>query len=290
MRIYLHINYFEQGYGLERALKEAGELGATGVEFRRVPLGSHSGAKNDYLDTLARALERHPVSEISFGAPGPNLTHAEPERRQAELESACSFYAEAARRFPVRVINLLLGELINPDKVVPLARFSRQGSSLATPEHRQWAVDGCRALAEVAKVYGFRFALETHGIYLHDTVEAACTLIERADRPKEIGVLWDRGNELLFDEFPTAQESLTRCRASLAYVHLKNILINPSGGYRICGLSEGEVDVRQQIKLLLASGYDGAICLESPRAGDRLGFLREDFRYLLDILREEGVA
>ncbi len=287
MRVYLHINYFEQGYDFEKTLKEAGELGATGVEFRRVPLGSHSGAKDDYLNTLARAWERYPLTEVSFGAPGPNLTHAEPERRQAEIESACSFYTEAARRFPVRTMNLLLGELINPDKAVPLTHFSRQGSSLATPEHWQWALDGCKVLARIAQEHGFRFALETHGIYLHDTVEAACTLVERVDRPEEIGVLWDRGNELLFDEFPSMQESLKRCRTSLAYVHLKNLLINPSGGYRICGLSEGQVDVRQQIRLLLASGYDGAVCLESPRAGDRLGFLREDFRYLQDILREE---
>ncbi len=290
MKIYLHINYFEQGYDLVTALKRARELGVAGVEFRRVPVGSHKKDETRYLDILAEAWDRHPIPEISFGAPGPNLTFSDAGRREAELESARSFYIEAAKRFPVKVINLLLGELINPDKSVPLSRFSQQGSILATSEQWQWAVEGCRVLVETAKSCHIRFALETHGIYLHDTVESACKLVKQVDRPGEMGVLWDRANEFLFDEMPDMAASLEMCRPCLFDVHLKNILRYPSGGYRICGLSEGEIDIRQQIRLLRESRYDGPLCMESPRPGDRLGFLREDFQYLIEILREAETA
>lgn len=286
MKVYLHINYFEQGYDLETALQQASDLGVAGVEFRRIPLGSHQKEEDRYLDVLEKAWERWPIPEISFGAPGPNLMVSEASQREAEWESAAAFYREAARRFPVKVINLLLGELINPDKSIPLTRFSQQGAILASDEQADWAVEGCRALAEVGKACGLRFGLETHGIYLHDTVEAACRLAERVDRAEQIGVLWDRANEYLFDDIPELAASHERCRSRLFSVHLKNLLRYPGGGYRICNLSEGEIDLRRQLRLLRDGGYAGPICLECPRPGDRLEFLKEDFLYLESVLSE----
>ncbi len=284
MRIYLHINYFETDTDLPTALVETRALGATGLEFRRVPNGLHRGGDGDYLDQISRAWDRNPVSEVSFGAPGPNLMLADRGRREAELEAVCAFYARAVKRFPVKVINLLLGELINPDESIPLTRFSRQGSSLATAEQWEWAVEGCRVLAALAGDYHFQFGLETHGIYLHDTVAVARRLVERVDRRGQIGITWDHANEYLFDETPDMEVSLETCLDRLFYVHLKNLFTYAGGGYRICGLSEGRIDVRQQCKLLASAGFDGPVAIESPRQGDRLHFLQQDFAYLEELL------
>ena len=40
------------------------------------------------------------------------------------------------------------------------------------------------------------------------------------------------------------------------------------------------------MRLLLAAGYDGPLCIEAPRAGDREWFARQDLAYLKAVLRD----
>lgn len=289
MKLYLHINYFERTESLERAFAIAREIGADGLELRRIPVPFHAPAGEAYLGHLARLWEKYPVEAIAFGAPGPNLAHPDRSRREKELEAACAFYEEAARRLPVKVINLLLGEMINPDPAIPHTRFSKQGSALATPEHWEWATEGGRVLAALGQREGIPFAVETHGIYLHDSVEAAARLVEAVAAPGHFGILWDHSNEYLFDTPPSMDASFTRCRPALLYVHLKNLFTYPDGGYRISSLSEGRIDIRRQLQLLNASRFDGPIAIESPREGDRIRFLREDMAYLMELVSDLGL-
>ena len=50
------------------------------------------------------------------------------------------------------------------------------------------------------------------------------------------------------------------------------------------GLADGEINHRHYVKLLMASGYDGPICIEGPRPGDREWFAQRDLAYLESVI------
>lgn len=278
----LHINYFEQGQSTERACKLARELGADGIEFRRKP-SNWKGTDLEYLDEVSRALDAHPLDYVSFGAPGINLMSCDRDERERELEAAEAFYRKAASRFPLKVVNTFAGNLMNKSKAVPYLEYWHHGSAIASEEQWQNAIEGFKRMGKVAEELGFRFAFETHGVYLHDTLEATMRLVEGVDS-EHVGMLWDHANMMLFPECPGFDEVLSRAKSKLYHVHLKNLLVPPSRFLAVCGLADGVINIRQQVAKLLEAGYDGPICIESPREGDREWFAREDMAYLRDVL------
>lgn len=282
--ILFHINYFEQGQSLERAFALARALGADGLELRaKSPRPETSAAL--YLDEVERAMERHPLELISFGSPGVNLMVPGQDERDRELERAAWFYGEARRRFPLGVVNMLAGRLQDPE-ITPLA-YERHGSAIASEEQWAQAVKGFRALAQSAGEAGWSFAFETHGLFLHDTLESTCRLVEEIDSP-HVGLLWDHVNLMLFPEAPGLSEVIERAGGSLFSVHLKNLLVPPQHFLAISALEEGILNVREQVRLLRQAGFQGPWCIESPRPGDRERFAARDISYLREILASLG--
>ena len=105
-----------------------------------------------------------------------------------------------------------------------------------------------------------------------DTVDAATRLVERIDRPS-IGVNLDYGNMLGFEVRPSLAEAVRSLGEKIHYVHLKNSAPLREGAGRLpTALSEGEINNREFIRLLMEVGYDGPICVEAPRPGDREWF------------------
>lgn len=280
----LHANYFEQGQTLDRACRLARELAVDGIEFRRHPAG-FPGRDLEYLDEVCRALDRSPQEWVSFGAPGVNLMSPDADLRARELEKASTFYRRAAERLPIKVINAFAGNLANPDKTVPYLEYHRHGSAIATDAQWRQAIDGYRQLGSLAAELGFRFAFETHGVYLHDTITASMKLVEEINSP-QVGVLWDHANLMLFPEVPTLAEAITALGSRIYAVHLKNLLINPSQLLCMSSLGDGIINVREQLRLLVDAGYEGPICIESPRAGDREHFLRQDVEYYRAVIQD----
>lgn len=283
--ILFHINYFEQGQTLERACRLTRELGADGIEFRRKP-GNYPGSDLDYLDEVSAALDKHPLEWVSFGAPAVDLMGEDKARHAEEIEAAEKFYRKAASRFPLRVVNAFTGTLANPDKNFPYLEYWHHGSAIATDAQWEAAIAGFRHLGAVAGELGFRFAFETHGVYLHDTIEASMRLVNGINSP-HVGVLWDHGNLMLFPKPPTFEEVIQATEKSLFYVHFKNLLIPPSRFLAVSSLSGGILNIREQVALLRKHNYGGPFCIESPRPGDREQFAREDLEYLRGILREK---
>ncbi|HWL55012.1 MAG TPA: sugar phosphate isomerase/epimerase family protein [Chthoniobacteraceae bacterium] len=281
--ILLHINYFEPHRTLREACALARDLGADGIEWRRKP-ARHQGDDLAYLDEISRAWDGAPLEWVSFGTPGPDLMTADDAVYARELDIAERFYREAARRFPLRVINFQTGVLMNPAASVPGAAYHQHGSAVAT--EAQWcrATEALRRLGALGEELGCRFALETHPCYLHDTIPAAKRLVESVDHPA-IGLLWDYTNLLLFPESPSMEASLNEIGSRLFYVHLKNFAVPPvDGSFLVSALSDGIIDVRHQIRLLKAHGYQGPLCLEAPRKGDREWFARGDLAYLRSLV------
>lgn len=282
--ILIHVNYFEQGQSLERACRLTREVGADGIEFRR-KAGDFSATDLEYLDVVSAALDKHPFEWVSFGAPAVELMGTDKSQHEREIEAAEKFYRKAASRFPLRVVNAFTGTLANPDETLPYVEYWHHGSAIATEEQWEAAIAGFQHLGALAGELGFRFAFETHGTYLHDTIEASNRLVDGIGSP-HVGILWDHANFMLFQTSPTLAEAVASMGNRLFYVHLKNLLAPPAKLLAVTSLSGGILNIREQISLLRRSGYAGPLCIESPRAGDRELFLREDINYLREILRE----
>ncbi|MFV0415940.1 MAG: sugar phosphate isomerase/epimerase family protein [Chthoniobacterales bacterium] len=280
--VLIHINYFEQGQSLERACKLTRELGGDGIEFRRKP-PAFTGSDLEYLDEVSKAVEKHPLDWISFGGPGVDLMNPDAAFRQNEIEAAEKFYRKAASRFPLKIVNAFTGTLRNPDDSLHPHDYQHHGSAIATDAQWEAAAEGFRHMGAVAGELGFRFAFETHGVYLHDSIEATLRLLKSIDSPN-VGLLWDQANLMLFPESPALKDVLTSVGEQMFYVHLKNLLIPTSHFLAVSSLSGGIINIREQVNLLRSSGYDGPYCIEAPRPGDREQFLKEDLAYIKELL------
>jgi sugar phosphate isomerase/epimerase len=283
--IVLHINYFEQGQSLERACELARKLGADGIEFRRQPSG-WAGSNAEYLDALARALDRHPLDWVGFGSVV-NLMDQDAAVRDRELDAAESFYREASRRFPVKLVNAFAGILQNPDAGVSRYEGWHHGSAIASEDQWSHAVGGYRRLAGVAEELGFRIAFETHLWYVHDTLESAIRFVDSIGSPNA-GITWDQGNLYFLRPCLSTAEVLKKAENRIFHVHLKNLLPDPNHFFGACNLEDGVINVREQAHALGNAGYSGAWCIESPRDGDRERFAVKDIGYMRDVLEDLG--
>jgi sugar phosphate isomerase/epimerase len=284
--IIMHITYCEQGQTIDDICRKAVAWGFDGVEFRRRRIGVDETSEA-YLDALEAGVHASGLRHVLFGYPGPLLTRPDPKDRECEVKEAIAFYRHVAERFRVRTVNLLTGGLSNPDPTVPYVEYTKHGSFVATDEQWDWQVKGCRELADGLAGVDIRFAFETHMVYLHDTVAATKKLVTLIDRPS-IGVNLDYGNIVDFAEHPSLEECLQSLKGMLHYVHLKNSSpVRGTAGRVATSLADGEINTRQLLRLLAGMGYEGPLCLEGPRPGDREWFAQQDLAYLKSLLAEE---
>ena len=284
--IIMHVNYCEQGQTLEEMCRKAVKWGFDGIEFRR-RRSKVEETPEQYLDELAAAVKKAGLKYALFGGPGPNLMASDPAVREKEIADAARFYRLAAERVKLTVCNTMTGSLMNPDKNLPYGAYDKHGSSVAAPAHWQAAVDGFKTLGKLAGELGFKFAFETHMCYLHDYPLVANDLVDRIDSPA-VGVNLDYGNAFLMANNPPLAETINKISNRIFYVHLKNAMTIPSGGFLPSSLADGAINHREYLRLLKGIGYSGPICIEAPRAGDREWYAQQDVAYLEKLLREMG--
>ncbi len=288
-QIIMHVNYCEQGQTVSEICRKAAAWGFDGVEFRRRRSGVEESTE-DYLAELEEGVEAAGLKHVLFGYPGPLLVKEDAAERDREVEDAIAFYRHVSERLGVRTVNLLTGALRNPDSSIPYSQYTSHGSFTATEEQWEWQVDGCRRMADGLDDLEIRFGFETHMVYLHDTVDAARQLVERIGRPS-IGVNLDYGNMVEFDERPSLEEAVRSLGDRIHYVHLKNSAPLRGGAGRLpTGLGEGEINNRQFVRLLMEIGYDGPICVEAPRPGDREWYAQQDLAYVRALLADLGAC
>jgi len=281
--IIMHVNYCEQGQSLEDICLKAVAWGYDGVEFRRKRFDVEEGVE-EYLDGLAAGVEKSGLKMVLFGAPGIDLMQPEKAKREEEVETLKRFFRLASERFTLSVCNTMSGTLIDPN--VPYRDYSKHGSAIAREEHWRYAADGFRELGDLAAELGFKFAFEVHMGYLHDLPASARKLIDAIGRPS-VGANLDFGNVVYFPSHPTLAESVELLADKLYYVHWKNSV--PTEEWRIAAaLSDGEINHREYLKLLIQHGYAGPLCVEAPRPGDREWYARQDIAYVKALLEECG--
>jgi sugar phosphate isomerase/epimerase len=260
--------------------------GFDGVEFRNKRAGIDETA-GEYLDSIYKAAKKHGLKKVLFGGGKPNVADSDRQTFDSEMDYCMDFYPRAYEMFEFEVCNLLLGTVMNPSSSIPYKDYTRHGSYIARKEHWDNVEKALKMLAGIADEKGFRFAMETHPNYLHDTVGSTMKLAQ-ASGSENIGVNLDYINAAAYPDEISIGEAIEKSGERLFYVHLKNV-IKLENGMRIrTGLGDGECNNRHILKSLKEAGYEGPICIEAPREGDREWFARQDLAYMKMIMKEIG--
>jgi sugar phosphate isomerase/epimerase len=124
--------------------------------------------------------------------------------------------------------------------------------------------------------------------YLHDLAAPSAKLVD-AIGSRAIGVLLDYANMVLFPDNPSPTKVVEMLGGRIFQVHLKNIVALPgcgAGAHLRVGLADGEVNNRELLRCLQQIGYNGPLCIEAPRSGDREWFAQQDLAYLKSLLKD----
>ena len=281
--IIMHVNYCEQGQTIPEMCRKAVAWGYDGIEFRRKRTGVEE-TPEAYLDAVAGAAEAAGLGQVLFGGPGIDLMTEDGAARTAQVEEGLRFYRLAAERVKLTVCNIMAGSLRNPDRSIPYGEYDKHGSGVAGEDHYRWAAEGFRELGGLAEELGFKLAFELHMGYLHDLPQPAVKLLDMIGSPA-VGANLDYGNMAYFPSPPSLSETISTLGDRNFMVHLKNSIA--AGGARFpTGLADGIINHREYLGLLKEGGFEGPICIEAPRPGDREWFSREDIGYLKSVLQD----
>lgn len=278
--ILMHVNFFEQGVISGELFDKAKFYGFDGVELRAsipdLPL-------EKYMAHIQQEMKRTGLSHIVMACPC-NLNNAHPEERAAEIER-CADLLRKGSAIGVRLFNAMAGVITAPG--IPYTEFDKHGSGVATWEQWAWAVEGFQQLASVAEELGVRLAFETHNAYIHDLAKPTAELLKRIGSPA-IGANLDMGNIVLNKNGESLAEALAILGDKIYYNHLKNVFKPSGGGYIVCGLSDGVINIRAWLQALKEKGNEAPLCIEAPRQGDHDWFAHQDMAYLRWTLENLG--
>jgi sugar phosphate isomerase/epimerase len=288
-KIIMHINYCEreEGQSFEEICKKAVAWGYDGIEFRRKrKFPEMNGTIEEYLDSIANGVEKSGLKNVIFGGPGVNLANnKDSNKRAVEMEEMIYFIEQANQRFKLSVLNTSGGSLMNQDKSIPYGQYEKHGSFIATEEHGARVVEGFKTLGKIAKKLGFKFAFETHMCNINDLPSETKKLVDMIGNPA-VGINLDYGNAVYFKDNLPIYDTIHQIKDSLFYVHLKNSISLKNGTRLPTGLSDGEINHREYLKILKDIKYNGPICLEAPRNGDGDWYAKQDLKYIKSVMKD----
>lgn len=267
-------------YSLVKAL-QAGEMDIIGVidwiadhggeHVEIVPIGFSLQERPGLADEIRDKAASRGI-DVSNYAIGANFNTDSEEAYEAEIERVLREVDMAARLGVKR-----MRHDVASSADTSIRSFNLKLSRLA---------DACRRIADYASQYGIVTSVENHGYFIQasDRVQA---LIHAVDRPNFRTTL-DVGNFMCVDEDPVAAVKKNIPFASM--VHVKDFYLRPSsrnpgagwfttsnGNYlRGAIVGHGDIDIRESLRAVKSSGYDGYISiefegLEECRTGTKLG-------------------
>lgn len=240
-----------------------------GEHIEIVPFGFEFNA--EIADAIREKAQSRGL-EISNYAIGGNFITETEEEYEREIERICR-EVDLANRLGVRLMRHDVAKSTDNS----IAHFNRQLERLAS---------ACRRIADYASQYGIVTSVENHGHFVQasDRVQA---LIHAVDRPNYRTTL-DVGNFLCVDE-----DNISAVKKNLPYasmVHIKDFYYRPatqdpgagwfksSNGNFLRGAiaGHGDLDLREIVRAVKNSGYDGYISLEFEgmedcRKGSKIG-------------------
>lgn len=234
-------------WSVEQVAEAATRMGYDGVELRLLD-GEVIDPVADHLKVIqATAICRDHGLEVCAFDTSCHFNSADPAERTRQM---------AELRNWIRLAQ---------DVQVPLLRvFGGPGQPNSVPvptdyEVNEWVAASLRQVAPEAEQAFVTIALETH-----DAFSSARRVAEvlRAVDSAYVAALWDSHHPYRVGE--TAQEVIEVLGTRIAHVHVKDARrVTPAGSdWQLVLLGEGEVPVREQLKLLEQHGYQGYVSVE----------------------------
>ncbi|NQX65154.1 sugar phosphate isomerase/epimerase [Paenibacillus alba] len=253
-------------YSLYQALK-SGEMdinavidwvadqGAVHIEI--VPLGFELAGNLELADAIRLKAESRGL-EISNYAIGANFLTDSDEAYEKELERVKAEVDIAARLG----VKKMRHDVARTDDT-SIGNFNRQLERMA---------EACRQIADYALSFDIVTSIENHGYFVQHS-DRVQTLIQAVDRPNFRTTL-DVGNFMCVDE-----DSVSAVKKNLPFasmVHVKDFYLRPSyehpgsgffqttQGNHLRGaiVGHGDIDMREVLRVIKRSGYDGYISIE----------------------------
>jgi sugar phosphate isomerase/epimerase len=276
-------------YSLYRAL-QSGEMDILGVldwvadqgaeHVEIVPVGFELAGKPELADAIRARAESRGLA-VSNYAIGANFAAETQEAYEQEIARVKEEVDLAARLGVKRMRHDVAHSNDNS-----IHSFHRELERLA---------EACRQIADYAAQYDIVTSVENHGYFIQAS-DRVQTLVQAVDRPNFRTTL-DIGNFMCVDEDPVAAVKNNLPYASLVHVkdfYLRPSYLNPgegwfkttSGNYlRGAIVGHGDIDIREVLRVVKNSGYDGYISLEfegleACKSGTKIGL--DNIRRLWD--------
>jgi sugar phosphate isomerase/epimerase len=228
------------GWSLEETASNARAYGYAGVDLRLLDgevISLRSVRANRGRITALFPPDELPVAVLATSV---RLATREPRTRQATLEEAHQWIDLAA------------------DLRIPVIRFfaARTPPELDLQTSIQAVGEMLALLSEHAGQSGVRIGVETH-----DEFASARTVGRAIDlaRHAAVGAIWDLWHTARAGELP--EQALEHLKGRVINVHLKDAK-RTSDDWQLVLLGEGDIPVREALRLLHLAGYDGHISVE----------------------------
>ncbi|WP_214628170.1 sugar phosphate isomerase/epimerase family protein [Paenibacillus agaridevorans] len=232
-------------------------------------------APGDYIDMeepkLPERIRDHAAQlglVVSNYAVGGNFIEGDKENLEREIEQA---FRQVDIAFRLGVSRMRHDAAWRAREETTPAQFEADIDRIA---------EACRRIADYAAPLGITTSIENHGFHVQSS-ERVLRLIHEVDRPN-FRLTMDIGNFMCADENSVA--AVRRAVPYASMIHLKDFYWRPShrdqgqgwfktrtGDYlRGAILGNGDIDMREVLRIIKQSGYDGFLSVEFEGAEDCL--------------------
>jgi len=230
-------------------LDSADRLGYAAIEIRVIENDEDLPRRPEFtgarLQESRKDLDALGIKLVNLGS-GVRLHEKDPQTRAKHLDDGRRFI-DLARALDVPYVRVF------PDRFVEGEPHSETLARI---------VDGGRALAEYAKGSGVTVVMESHGeVVVADDLETVLTGVGS----ERFALLWDAHHTFAAGK-QAPDVTWQRVHRWIRHVHLKDSV--PAGDKRrYVFIGEGEVPVKDQVRLLVTGGYEGYYSFEWEKRG-----------------------
>lgn len=244
-----------------------------GEHFEVVPIGFSFEENPELIDEIRKKAEEVEI-DLSNYAIGANFLTDTEEAYRKEIERV---------KKEVDIANQLGVKFMRHDVASrPIPECTIENFEKDLPK----LVEACQEIADYAAQYGIITSVENHGFYIQAS-DRVQSLINHVNR-ENFKTTLDVGNFMCADEDPVAAVKKNISYASV--VHIKDFYLRPAhlhpgqgwfqtiaGNYlRGAIIGHGDINMREAIRVIKESGFDGYISvefegMEDSKEGSKIG-------------------
>ena len=260
---------------------KAKEMGFDAIEFTDIEGAGDLALQKENARKIRAEADRVGI-DINAYTIGANLFQPTAEAQAAEVEWL---------KGQVEVAAILGAKVMRHDVCY---RLGKTGASRSFGLMLPTIADGARQVAAYAETYGITTCTENHGFIAQDSYRVE--QLFNAVNHDNYGLLVDIGNFLCADEDPAM--AVSRVAPYAVHVHLKDMLYRSAPTGCCCNMTrggnyfggtvvgEGDVPVKQCLRIIRAAGYDGYLSLEYEGSEDCLTGIARGLANVKKILAE----